>query len=264
MKMLETVQINPRMFIELYQEKYDIIEDMKKHKFDIKHWEDIKRIPYVDVAEFIEEIETTTNHSVLTFLGCIQDHKEFYTNVQLGSKYVKIPKGTTYGFYDSITGTCSYMSSETIRDMYIEFNDKILKLENDYSYSLDSICGFVGKVWYNSNFTTANQVGIEYNQVYDTAIAMLNSYTDSELKAASVLLERRNDIRRKHYQTDKEFLIENIRSIRWTPLNVRKYGKNKVMLYDIRCLLLRAEAAHEEHLKNVYLTKMNVPLFIII
>lgn len=254
MKLLDILQINPLMFIKLYQDIYNIEEEMKQNDFDIEQWKDIKRIPYVDVEDFITEMETSPGYGLLTFLGCIKEHEDFFNNAQKWYKYLKIPKGTTYGFYDSWVGGGSEMSATVIRDLYIEMTDSILQLENDYHYSVDSCYGFVNSVWYDSNFTMSDEKGITYNQVYDTARHMLNSYTEYELKIAAELLQKkRHDVQRLPTHTDKTFLEENIKCLRYTTLVKHKNGKLIVFLDDIRKLLLQAESELENYKRNTHL-----------
>lgn len=254
MKLLDILQINPLMFIKLYQEMYDIEEVMKQCDFDIEQWKDIKRIPYVDVAEFINEMDTSPGYGLLTFLGCVKDHEQFFDNVQKWYRYIKIPKGTTYGFYDSWVGSGSEMWATVIRDLYISITDKTLQLENDYHYSVDSCYGFVNSVWYDSDFTMSDENGITYNQVYDTARHMLNSYTEYELKIAAELLEeKRDDVKRLPTHTDKTFLEENIKCLRYTTLVKHKNGKLIVFLDEIRRLLLQTESELEHFKRNTHL-----------
>lgn len=100
----------------------------------------------------------------------------------------------------------------------------------------------------------SDENGITYNQVYDTARHMLNSYTEYELKIAAELLEeKRDDVKRLPTHTDKTFLKENIKCLRYTTLVKHKNGKLIVFLDEIRRLLLQAESELEHFKRNTHL-----------
>lgn len=142
MCILDKLQINPKEFAQTFLDNYNVSDD-----FEI-NWDwfpDIKRNPYVNVSDLIDEMNQCTTDGYLTAFTTTKTIETFFHE----NEYIKLPKGTKLCIFNDIEGGGSIANLKLIRDWYVKRKDAEVRIKEELDYSPEEVYGKL----YDDSFT---------------------------------------------------------------------------------------------------------------